>query len=249
MSNQDPWHSQDEFWELLEPVLFNRQRLSSTQEEVDKIEKLLQIERSAKILDLCCGIGRHSLEFSRRAYDVTGVDRTPAYIEKAKLKAEELDLNTTFELGDMREYCAPNSFDVVINMFGSFGYFENPDDNQKVVKNMLKSLRAGGQFLIETAGKEIVARNFLEKDWSEEGDLLILSERKVGQNWGRIENRWIVVQGTKRAEYKFSVRSYSAVELSTLLLDCGFPKVQVYGSLDGTEYDRTAQRLVVVGQK
>ena len=249
MSNQDPWYSQDAFWEFLEPVLFNQQRLSSTREEVDKLEKLLQIERPARILDLCCGIGRHSLEFSRRAYDVTGVDRTMAYIEKARLEAEKLNLNANFVLGDMREYCAPNSFDVVINMFGSFGYFENPDDNQKVVINMFKSLRAGGQFLIETAGKEIVARNFLEKDWSEEGDLLILSERKVGQNWGRIENRWIVIRGTKRAEYKFSVRSYSAVELSSLLLDCGFPKVQVYGSLDGTEYDQTAQRLVVVGQK
>jgi SAM-dependent methyltransferase len=249
MSNQDPWHSQDEFWELLEPVLFNRQRLASTQEEVDKIEKLLQIKRPARILDLCCGIGRHSLELSRRAYDVTGVDRTVAYIQKAKLKAERLNLNAKFVLGDMREYYAPNSFDVIINLFGSFGYFEDPGDDQKVVKNMFKSLRAGGQFLIETAGKEIVARNFLKKDWSEEGDLLILSERKVGQNWERIENRWIVLQGDKRVEYEFSVHSYSAVELSSLLLDCGFPKVQVYGSLEGIEYDQMAQRLVVVGQK
>ncbi len=151
MSDQDPWHSQDAFWEFIEPILFNQQRLSSTQEEVDKIEKLLHIERSAKILDLCCGIGRHSLEFSQRAYDVTGVDRTPAYIEKAKLEAEKLNLNTTFVLGDMREYCASNSFDVIINLFGSFGYFENPDDDQKVVKNMYTSLRPGGQFLIETA--------------------------------------------------------------------------------------------------
>jgi SAM-dependent methyltransferase len=249
MSNQDSWHSQDTFWELLEPVLFNQQRLSNTQEEVEKIEKLLQIKRPAKILDLCCGRGRHSLEFSRRAYDVIGVDRTSAYIEKAKLEAEKLNLNATFVLGDMREYRAPNNFDVIINMFGSFGYFESPEDDEMVVKNMYTSLRAGGQFLIETAGKEIVARNFQKRDWSEEGDLLILQDRKVSQNWGRIETRWIVIQGTKKVEHQVSVRSYSAVELSSLLFDCGFPKVQVYGSLDGTEYDQMAQRLVVVGQK
>ncbi len=149
----------------------------------------------------------------------------------------------------MRAYCVPNNFDIVINVFGSFGYFENPDDDKKVVENMYTSLRAGGQFLIETMGKEIMARDFQKRNWSEEGELLILSERKVSQNWGRIEARWIVIQGTKRVEHHVSVRSYSAWELSALLFTCGFSEVQVYGSLDGTEYDQMAQRLVVVGRK
>jgi SAM-dependent methyltransferase len=249
MGNRNSWHSQDAFWELFEPVVFNQQRQSGTQEQVDEITKLLQIEGQAKILDLCCGKGRHSLEFSRRAFDVIGVDRTAAYIEKARSEAEKLHLNATFMLGDMREYCMPNSFDVIMNLFGSFGYFEDPEDDRKVVANMYTSLRAGGQFLIETAGKEIQARNFQERDWSEAGDLLILSEKKPSQNWGRIETRWIVIQGPKRVEYQVSVHSYSAVELSSLLFDCGFPQVRVYGSLDGTEYDQMAQRLVVVGQK
>ena len=249
MSDQDSWHSQDAFWELFEPILFNQQRLSSTPEEVDKIVKLLQIEGQAKLLDLCCGRGRHSLEFSRRAFDVIGVDRTAAYVEKARLEAEKFNLNATFIHGDMREFQLPDHFDLIINMFGSFGYFEDPDDDRKVVTNMYRSLRAGGQFLIETAGKEIVARNFQEMEWSEAGDLLILSERKVTQNWGRIETRWIVIQGTKRAEHRVSVRSYSAVELSSLLFDCGFSEVQAYGSLDGIDYDQRAQRLVVVGRK
>ena len=230
MSDEDSWHSQDAFWELFEPILFNQQRLSSTSEEVDKIVKLLQIKEQARILDLCCGKGRHSLEFSRRAYDVIGVDRTAAYIEKARLEAEKLNLKATFIHGDMREFRVPNSFDVIINMFGSFGYFENPDDDRKVVTNMCQSLRAGGQFLIETAGKEIVARNFQEMEWSEIGDLLVLLERKVRQNWGRIETRWIVIQGTKRVEHRVSVRSYSAVELSSLLSDCGFSESSLWKS-------------------
>jgi SAM-dependent methyltransferase len=249
MSNQESWHSQDAFWELFEPVLFNQQRGASTQEEVDGIIKLLKLEGQVRILDLCCGKGRHSLELSRRGLDVVGVDRTAAYLEKARSEAEKLNRNATFILGDMREYCAPNHFDIIINMFGSFGYFENPDDDQRVVTNMYTSLRAGGQFLIETAGKEILARDFQKRDWSEAGDLLLLSERNVSEHWSRIETRWIVIQGTERFEHRVSVRSYSAVELSSLLFDCGFPEVRVYGSLDGTEYDQMAQRLVVVGQK
>ena len=249
MNTQDSWHNQDAFWELLEPVLFNQQRQLTARAEVDKLEKLLQIEEQSRILDLCCGTGRHSLELSRRGFDVVGVDRTTTYIEKARSEAEKRGLDVPFVVSDMREYCSPNGFDIVMNLFGSFGYFEDPDSDRRVVENTCASLRPGGRFLIETAGKEILARDFQEKDWGEEGDLLILSEKKVSQNWGRIETRWIVIRGTERFEYRVSVRSYSAVELSSLLAACGFPKIQVYGSLDGTEYDQAAQRLVVVGRK
>ncbi len=249
MSNQDSWHSQDAFWELFEPILFNQQRQASASEEAEKIVKLLHIEEQARILDLCCGQGRHSLEFARRGFEVSGLDRTAAYLEEARSAAAQLDLPATFILGDMREYCVPDLFDIIVNLFGSFGYFENPDDDRKVVANMHKALRAGGQFLIETAGKEITARDFQERDWSEEGDLLILSERKASQHWSRIETRWIIIQGTHKVEHRVSVRSYSALELSALFLDCGFSQVRVYGSLDGTEYDHNAQRLIVVGQK
>lgn len=249
MNDRDSWHNQDAFWELFEPVLFNQQRQSRARAEVDRVEKLLQIEEQARILDLCCGSGRHSLELSQRGFDVVGVDRTTAYIEKARLEAEKRGLDAAFVVGDMREYCAPNSFDIVMNLFGSFGYFEDPGDDRKVLENMYASLRAGGRFLIETQGKEILARDFQEKDWGEEGDLLVLSEKKVSQNWGCIETRWIVIRGTERFEHQVSVRSYSAVELSSLLASCGFPKVRVYGSLDGTKYDQAAQRLVVVGYK
>ncbi len=249
MNDQDSWYGRDAFWELFETVLFNEQRRLRTTEEVDRIINLLQIEEGARILDLCCGTGRHSLELSRRGYDITGVDRTTAYINKARSEAQRSDLEAQFVVGDMREFLMSNSFDVVLNLFGSFGYFEDPEDDRQVAAHMHASLRPGGRFMIETQGKEILAREFQEKEWSEEGDLLILSERKVSQNWGRIETRWIVIRGTERFEHQVSVRSYAAVELASLLSDCGFSEVRVYGNLDGVAYDQAAQRLVVVGSK
>jgi len=248
MTDQSSWHSQDAFWETFEPLLFSQQRLSSAREQVEKIEKLLQIQADARILDLPCGNGRHSIELAERGYDVIGVDRTGQYIEAAKAKAEQRNLNPEFVVGDMREYCLPDSFDVILNLFGSFGYFDDTD-NRKVAENMVASLRPGGQFLIETMGKEILARDFIERDWSEQGDLLVLSEKKITPHWERVETRWIVVRGAERFEHHVSVRSYSAVELSSLLAACGFREIQVYGSLDGIEYDQDAQRLVVVGRK
>jgi SAM-dependent methyltransferase len=249
MSDQNSWHNQDKFWELFEPLLFNQQHRLSAKAEVESVVKLLKMQQNDRILDLCCGIGRHSIELSRHGFDVVGIDRTTAYIEKARREADKNDLNVEFVVGDMREYCRPNSFDIVINLFGSFGYFEDHNDDRKVVKNMYASLCSGGKFIIETMGKEILAKEFQERDWSEEGDTLVLAERKPHQNWSRMKTRWIVIKGNQRIEHTVSVRSYSAVELSSLLYECGFSKVQVYGDLEGIEYDQGAKRLVVIGHK
>jgi SAM-dependent methyltransferase len=249
MMDQSGWHNQDDFWELFEPILFNQERQSNAQVEVEKVVRLLGMRQGDRILDLCCGTGRHSLELTRQGFDVVGVDHTTSYIEKAKQKAEENNLKVAFVVGDMRGYCQPNRFNFVLNLFGSFGYFEDPDDDRQVVENMYASLYPGGKFLIETAGKEIVARRFQERDWSEVGNALVLAERKPIQNWGRIQTQWIVIKGDQRVEHTVSVRSYSAVELSSLLSDCGFVNVRVYGDLEGIDYDQEAKRLVVVGTK
>jgi len=245
MKKSNSWYDQDKLWEFFEPFLSNEELQMSAKEEVGNVVKLLKIEQNDQILDLCCGLGRHSLELSRHGFKVVGVDRTSAYIKKAK----QNDQNAEFVVSDMREYCQPDRFNVIINMYGSFGYFESTDDDRKVVKNMLTSLRTGGRFLIETMGKEILAKNFQEKDWREEGNKLVLAERKPIQNWGRMQTRWIVINGNQRIEHTVSIRSYSAAELSSLLSECGFSKVKVYGNLEGIEYNQIAKRLVVIGYK
>ena len=250
MSAPNPWYDEDAFWHLFEPVLFSQQRIARAVEEVDNLALLLPLEPGTSILDLCCGTGRHSLELARRGCHVTGIDRTIAYIEKARAAAAQECLAADFAVADMRDYCEPHSYDVVVNLFGSFGYFEDPEDDHKVVSNAYASLRPGGRFLIETMGKEILARGFQANDWEEREDgLLLLSEKRITQNWSRVETRWIAIRGTERAEYRVAVRSYSAVELSSLLSQCGFTALQVYGSLEGITYDEHAQRLVVIGRK
>jgi SAM-dependent methyltransferase len=249
MRNRTSWYNQDQFWELIKSFLFSEQRQIDAKDEVKNLIKLLKIKKNDRILDLCCGIGRHSIELARMGFEVIGVDRTSNYIEKARQEAEQKKLEINFIISDMREYCQPDRFNIIINMFGSFGYFENEDDNRKVVKNMHESLRLGGRFLIETMGKEVLAREFQARDWFEDGDSLVLFERKPIKDWSRISNRWIVIKDNQKFEHSFSLRSYSAVELSSLLYECGFSKVQVHGDFKGSEYDTEAKRLVVIGNK
>lgn len=249
MNDQQSWYSRETFWDLFEPLLFNRQRQLQATDEVEKIVKLLQIEDGARICDLCCGVGRHSLALARLGYKVFGVDLTASYIKKARLEAQKNHLDITFAVDDMRTFIEPDAYGIVLNLFGSFGYFEDPEDDRQVVQHMVTSLRPGGKFLIETMGKEILAREFQERDWSQEGETLILSEKKVSENWSRIDTRWIIIRGTERIEHQVSVRSYSAAELLFLLQSCGLTEVRAYGSLEGVAYDQAAQRLVVVGCK
>src|SRR5881628_13799 len=74
-----PWHEQDEFWEAFGPTLFSERHWSTAPVEVDGIISLLRLQPGMSIVDLCCGPGRHSLEFARRGFQVTAVDRTTRY--------------------------------------------------------------------------------------------------------------------------------------------------------------------------
>lgn len=249
MQKAKPWHEHDEFWITTGPLMFSERRWAAAPKEVDRIVSLLGIEPGAYILDLCCGVGRHSLELARRGFRVTGVDRTRSYLESASRRAEAEGLQVAFIQEDMRTFCRPSAFDAVINMFTSFGYFDDPEEDRQVVMNVCRSLKSGGAFLLEMHGKETLARIFRARDWREENGVLFLVERKVTRNWGWMENRWIIVKDEGRREFNISHRLYSAAELSCLLRACGFAEVDVFGDLEGHPYDQTARRLVVIAHR
>ena len=248
---QEPkrWHEQDEFWNTFAPTLFTEEHWSRAPEEVEHVISLLGIKAGARVLDLCCGTGRHSLELVRRGFRVTGVDRTQRYLDSASEQADEEGLEIEFVLDDMRTFCRADVFDAVINVYTAFGYFEDQEDDRQVVMNVFRSLRSGGVFLLDMMSKEVLARKFRERDWREEDGVLILQEREIARNWSWIENRWILLKGNERTEFRLSHRLYSATELMSLLTTCGFGQVDAYGDLEGGPYDHTASRLVVVGRK
>jgi SAM-dependent methyltransferase len=251
METIKPWHEDDSFWETWGPQMFTPQKIADAVEEIDKVIKLLNIQPGSNILDLCCGIGRHSLELARRGYQVTGVDRTRGYLDRAKKQAKEESLDIEFVQRDMRSFMRPGAFDITISMFTSFSYFDDPQEDKRVVKNVFDSLKTGGRFIIQMHGKETLAKIFTERDWNENKDagVTVLRERKVSQNWSWMENRWIMLKGNERIENKLSHRLYAGSEIAALLRDCDFSWVDVYGDLEGNPYDHTARQLVTVGYK
>ena len=244
-----PWYEQDGFWDTFGPVIFDRQRRDLASEEMDRLVELVKLKPGQTVCDLCCGVGRHSLELARRGVTVTAVDRTKRYLDEAAATARTENLAIEFVHEDMRQFCQPGSFDVMVNLFTSFGYFEAQRDDRQVIENAHRSLKDGGQLVLDLMSKEIIARVFRTRDWHPVDGGMLLEERKVADGWTRIENRWTLIRDGQQHEWTFSHRLYSGAELCALLEDCRFTETRVYGGLDGASYDEKAERLVIVTRK
>lgn len=247
---QVEWYEDDKMWEIMEPVLFTEARIAHTSNEVDAIKSLCKIQPDDAILDLCCGVGRHSLEFARRGHKVVGVDRTKLYLERAKKAAKDEKLNIEFVLDDMRTFYRKKSFDVVLSMFTSFSYFEDHEEQMLVLRNIYASLRAGGRLILESMGKEVLARIFNRHSWSEWPHGFMLEEREAIDNWSKMHNKWIFIQkdgAVRRWDVLHWI--YSGAEIKDMLESVGFSDVKVFGALDGRDYDNEADRLVAIATK
>ena len=249
MSEDKPWYDQDEFWAATAPVLFHQARWDRAPAEVDGIVSLLGLVPGSSVLDLCCGPGRHSIELARRGYQVTGVDRTASYLEEASARAKKEDLEIEFVHEDMRNFVRANAFDAVLNMYTSFGYFEDPEEDQNIISNIRASLKPGGALFLDAMGKEILARIFRERDWVEIDDVIMLEERELSKNWGWVKSRWIILREGEMKEFTLELRPYSGVELSGLLIKSGFDSVEIYGDMEGAPYDQNAKRLITVARR
>jgi len=207
------------------------------------------VSSNPKVLDLCCGFGRISSELARRGFSVTGVDITESYLKTAKEEASLDNLNIEYIQADAREFVRPGFFDLAVNLYISFGYFEKQEDDLLMVRNAYESLKEDGSFIIETLGKEIAVRDFVETEWFERAGFMVLTKYAVVDSWTFLKNHWILIKDGKKIERIFSQRLYSASELRDLMLSAGFSKVEIYGDWDESPYDKRAAKLIVIGRK
>jgi SAM-dependent methyltransferase len=148
-----PWFEDEHFWESIYPFTFSEDRFISADAEVGEFTKLTG-KPFARVLDLGCGPGRHSIPLAKQGAQVTGVDRSPFLLEKARSRAEFEKLNIEWVQADMRSFIRPGEFDLVINLFTSFGYFGDVEEDLTVLRNVFRSLAPGGFFIIDVMGKK-----------------------------------------------------------------------------------------------
>ncbi len=244
------WHENDALWEDLHDAIFTPERIRLAATDVEQISALLTLPAGSSLLDLGCGVGRHSLEFARRGLQVIGVDRSECYLAEARKRAATDGLKVEWVHEDMRRFRRSAMFDTAVCLLTSFGYFENAADDQATIENVYASLKPGGTLLIDLMGREVLAKIFRPRDWHEEPDgTILLEERAVTDDWQWLNVRWVLLKGDRRTERRFRLHLFTAADLATLLRGAGFERVRCYGALTGSPYDQEAQRLVVVGHK
>ncbi|MEH6309117.1 class I SAM-dependent methyltransferase [Olivibacter sp. CPCC 100613] len=249
--NKEPtWYERENDWVLRKSIIFNKHLIKLTFLEVARILKLIgQIPNSGKILDLCCGIGRHALEFARKGYQVTAVDITKDYLDTAKLKAEKEGLDITFIRENMRDFCAPNSFDLIVNLCTSFGYMDTIEEDLQVLRNVHSSLKQNGIFLMELLGKEVIARNFKENEEFEEDGKKVVAESRIVDDWNKLICKRTIFDNDGPKQITVAHRLYSAKELTTYLFQIGFRDINVFGDFGGNPYDSYAKSMIITARK
>ncbi len=202
--------------------------------ECDFIEKEIDYNRNLKILDIGCGTGRHSIELTKRGYNVLGVDLSDSQLKRAKEKAIGLGLKINFQKHDARNLPFRNKFDLAIMLCeGGFPLMETDEMNFEILKSVAKSLKPKGKFILTTLNglfplfhsvKEFLNSNNNEGNATYGNNTFNLMEFR-DYNITTFEDD----SGNKK-ELKCNERYYVPSEITWLLKSLNFKRIDIFGA-------------------
>jgi D-alanine-D-alanine ligase len=233
-------HLPEEWWRKLFNALYVKtdgdvvENIENTRREVDFIVSAAAIQSHSYILDLCCGQGRHCLEFARRGFkNVLGLDRSRYLIRLAKKRAQTEGLQVLFKEGDARNPRLPeNSVDCVAIMGNSFGYFSNKQDDEKVLTAVGKILRPSGQLVLDITDGAHMHENFDRRSWEWiDEHHFVCRERSISQDGERLISREVIVNDETGVitDQFYAERLYTRESIAKLLEKTGFRNVRHHG--------------------
>lgn len=221
----------------------------ATEQQVEGIIAYLGVEPGASILDLACGYGRIAIPLAQRGFRVTGLDLSETLLGQARANAAQAGVEVDWHQGDMREIPWEGAFDAVINVFSSFGYFTDEEENRRVLEGVARAIKPGGRFLIDVINRDWQVRQDLQRRWFEAGDLLVLEDPWLDPVEGRAGEVWRWLEGGQWQTLEFDVRIYTATELKALIEAAGLRWITVYGGWTGDEFGPQSRRIIALAEK
>lgn len=209
---------------------------------INLFQRSVHLPSEAKVLDVCCGAGRHSIELARRGYSVTGFDLSEYLISQAKESlsvADEKGLKAEFLIRDMKDFTFNKQFDAAINIFTSFGYFETDEENFKVFKNVEKSLMSGGYFVFDFINADNLRNTLVANSEDEyEGEKII--QKRYIENGFVYKDIYI-----GKDKYTERLRLYTKDELERALTEADLEPVNLFGDYYGNGFESEASKRVI----
>ena len=223
-----------------------------TEKEVAFAERQLGLKAGARVLDLCCGPGRHSVLLAKRGYRVTGLDLSQPYLDLAQRAATDSKVAFDTVSADMREIPFNDYFDAAINMYSSFGYLESEAEDLKVLESISRSLKRGGRLLLDMLNREWAVANYIQNDWHAETDgTLYVEHRALDLASSRMRVKFIIVgpNGERHDSIGHDIRLYTLTEMTRLLERVGLGGLEACGGFDGEPYGIESRRMVLCARK
>ncbi len=226
----------------------------NTVHEVDTIIRATGMEPNDRILDLCCGQGRHSLELARRGFaQITGLDRSRYLVRLARQRARRQGLDVAFREGDARQFRLDGTFRYVMLLGNSFGYFESAEDDLRVLEACRRLLGPLGTLVLDLTDGAWTRAHFEPRSWEWiDEQHFVCRERSLAADGERLISREVVTHAEKGviADQFYAERLYSADGIRALLERAGFEGVRVHGEIQAqSERDQDlgmmAQRLLI----
>ena len=232
----------------------------SEAEDLARLYREYGLRAGARILDLCCGIGRVAVPLAKLGYKVTGVDLAPEYIKRARryAKSKGVARKTKFIVGDYRDIssalAAERPLDGILNTYTSMGYYGEEID-KRTFAELARHTAAGGIFILKTVNRDWLTKHFERRGWDMVGDVLVLEERKLDAERSYMVNRWEyfrVVGANLKPEGVYTVdhRVYSPHELKDLMDSTGWKVRSMAADFRGTPIDVMSperSEVVVIG--
>jgi len=227
-----------------------------TYREVDFLERVLKLEKSWPILDLCGGHGRHSLELSRRGFqDLTVLDYSRVLIDLGREKAQREGLTTRFIRRDARDTRLPGErFKVIIVMASSFGYFVDEGENETILHEAFRLLTPKGWLLLDLPHREYVVENFVPRSWHEANEEVVVCRQKQLDE-DVMYGREMVISKTRGMirDATYCTRLYSQEKITRMLKSAGFTSVTTHEDFVSHgkkgDYGLMTNRMIVIAHK
>jgi cyclopropane fatty-acyl-phospholipid synthase-like methyltransferase len=241
----------DWFEAWFDSPLYDKLYANRDQEEARRLIALLEgellLRPDSNILDLGCGRGRHAITLAKKGYRVKGIDLSERAIETAKEKAENEKLDhTSFEVRDMRSPL-PEKFDTILNLFTTFGYFLDDDENARLLDSVAKMLKENGTFVVDYLNASYVKDTLVPEDSGRVQDIDYSIKRYIKD--GAV-HKDITFRKESTGEEKTYSERVKLYDLNWFQQEMGLRHLQidhVYGDYTGSDYDsKNSPRILII---
>ena len=226
-------------------ILYKNRDIKEAQQFIDNLVAHLQLKKESKLIDIACGKGRHATYFNKLGFDVIGVDLSENSITTAKQNENK---KLQFFKHDMRKTFKANSFNVVTNLFTSFGYFEDKKDEQKAINAMAENLKSDGILIIDFMNVKKVIDHLVNSEQKLIEQIIFNISRKFKNNY--IIKDISFSDNGKNYHFQEKVRAITLSDFSSFINNAGIKIIDIFGNYKLENFNATSsERLILICKK